>query len=283
MKSFSLFILLCFASAVSFSQKKKAPKSSIPAGFVQQYYAAYSEVPAAARLAPFYHDSVVIDDPTYDWVGNGKQEIFQNFDRNNVNNHYTWRIDQQLARGDTLVTEGLLNARYAGRPYQMRFVNVFHFKNGKIIRQYDYFDNKDWYKVVDEHNREKDRATLRTLKEVEWPKAYREQDTVLLNRILAEEFQLISSDGKAYSKRDEIEYIKKNKPGYLSFQFKIERLDIFENNTAIVSGTGTVRDQDKDGLYDFIYQSTNVLVKRKGQWKAISSHTSGDRTVRVPK
>lgn len=283
MKSSLLVLLACVASTFSFAQKKKASKSSIPADFVQQYYQAYSEVPTAARLAPFYADSAVIDDPTYDWLGKSKHEIFQNFDRNNSNNHYTWRVDQQIARGDTLVTEGLLDARYAGRPYQMRFVNVFHFKNGKIIKQYDYFDNKDWYKVVDEHNREKDRATLRHLKEVEWPKAYREQDTVLLDRILAEEFQLISSDGRPYSKRDEIEYIKKNKPTYISFQFKIERLDIFENNTAVVSGTGTVRDQDKDGLYNFIYQSTNVLVKRKGQWKAISSHTSGDRTVRVAK
>ena len=38
---------------------------------------------------------------------------------------------------------------------------------------------------------EKDRETLTYLKEVEWPKAYREQDTVLLDRILNDDFEII--------------------------------------------------------------------------------------------
>jgi ketosteroid isomerase-like protein len=272
---------LCFAA---FGQKQK---SSIPDNFVTAYYQAYSNIPTAERLAPFYDDSIIIDDPTYDWVGKTKNEIFRNFDRNNTNNHYTWRVDQQLVHGDTLVTEGLLQARYAGAPYEMRFVNIFHFRNGKIIKQYDYYDNKEWYKVVDEYNRkknrEKDEATLRNLKQVEWPKAYREQDTILLDRILADEFQMIDSDGVASNKKDQLDYIKAHKPNYISFQFRIERLDIFENNTAVVSGTGTIRSKDKKGEYDLVYQSSNILVKRNGEWKAISSHTSGDKVVRAGK
>ena len=131
--------------------------------------------------------------------------------------------------------------------------------------------------------KEKDVSVLTNLKTVLWPKAYREQDTVLLDRILADEFQRINSDGVASTKRDEINRIKKSKPSYLSFDFKIERLDIFENNTAVVSGTGTIRNRDAEGLYDMIYKSSNVLIKRNGEWKAISSHTSGDKIVRVPR
>ena len=101
-------------------------------------------------MAPFYADSVIIDDPTYDWTGNGKNDIFKNFDTNNANNDYEWRIDQQIIRDNKLVTEGLLTAKYGGIPYEMRFVNIFHFENGKITRQYDYYDNKEWYKVVEE-------------------------------------------------------------------------------------------------------------------------------------
>ncbi len=122
----------------------------VPNDFVAKYYKAYSDVPKAARLVDFYADSVIIDDPTYDWVGRTKKAIFENFDRNNLNNYYTWRVDQEIRQGNTLVTEGLLKATYAGIAYEMRFVNIFHFKEGKIIRQYDYFDNKEWYRVVEE-------------------------------------------------------------------------------------------------------------------------------------
>ncbi|MBT1698152.1 nuclear transport factor 2 family protein [Fulvivirgaceae bacterium PWU4] len=281
MKSVFLLIMTGFCF-IAYGQKQK---STIPRNFVNNYYQAYSDVPTAERLLHFYADSVVIDDPTYDWVGRSKEGIFRNFTQNNVNNHYTWRVDQQIACGDTLVTEGLLQALYAGAPYTMRFVNIFHFKDGKIIRQYDYYDNREWYSVVEAHNRkrtrEKDEATLRHLKQVEWPKAYREQDTVLLDRILADEFQMIGSDGESSNKRDQLEYIKAHKPTYISFEFKIERLDIFDNNTAVVSGTGTIRNKDKQGVYNLVYQSSNILIKRNGQWKAISSHTSGDKVVRV--
>jgi len=283
MKFFLLSFVIIGCSVPSFGQKG----NTIPVGFVEKYYEAYSRVPTADRLTPFYSDSIIIDDPTYDWMGKNRADIFRGFDRRNVNNYYTWRIDQQIAQGNVLVTEGLLDARYGDVPYQMRFVNIFHFKNGKIVRQYDYFDNEEWYAARDEYegkkNQEKDEATLRYLKEVEWPKAYREQDTVLLDRILAKEFQRIGSDGESSTKRDEIEYIKTHKPSYISFNFKIERLEIFENNTAVVSGTGTIRNKDSEGLYDLIYQSSNILIKRNGLWKAISSHTSGDKIVRAGK
>src|SRR4030095_15136472 len=81
-----------------------------------------------------------------------------------------------------------------------------------------------------------DEETLRHIKEVEWPKAYREQDTVLLDKILAEEFKMISSDGEYSTKKEQIQYIKTHKPHYTSFKFEIKRLEIFENGTAIVSG-----------------------------------------------
>jgi ketosteroid isomerase-like protein len=120
-----------------------------------------------------------------------------------------------------------------------------------------------------------DEKALRYLKEVEWPKAYREQDTKLLDRILADEFQMIDEEGGWSNKKRELERIKTNKPDYESFRFEIKRLDIFENGTAIVAGTGHIKGRDKDGAYRIEYQSSNVLIKRKGLWKAVSSHVSG--------
>jgi ketosteroid isomerase-like protein len=122
---------------------------------------------------------------------------------------------------------------------------------------------------------EEDRQTLIHLKTVEWPKAYREQDTVLLKRLLADEFQMIEASGEVSTKKLEVAYIKKNRPSYTSFTYTIQRLDVFENGTAIVSGTGLVKGTGKDGPYETTYASSNVFIKRNGQWKAIASHVSG--------
>jgi hypothetical protein len=131
-----------------------------------------------------------------------------------------------------------------------------------------------------EKDTQKDEEVLRHLKEVEWPKAYREQDTALLDRILADEFKMIRSDGVRSTKKKELEYIKTHKPSYESFRFNIDRLEIFENNTAIVSGIGIINYTDSAGPYEIHYSSSNVLIKRNGMWKAISSHTSGDSVIR---
>ncbi len=116
-----------------------------------------------------------------------------------------------------------------------------------------------------------DRSRLRYLKEVEWPKAYREHDTVLLDRILAEEFQLIDANGTWSNKGFEMQWIKKNATQYDSFHYEIKRLEILENGTAIVAGSGHIY---RDTLYT-VYQSSNVLVKRQEEWKAVLSHVSG--------
>jgi hypothetical protein len=120
-----------------------------------------------------------------------------------------------------------------------------------------------------------DEVALRELKEVFWPKAYFEQDVKLLDRILADEFQMIEGEGNWSTKAEELDWVAGNKPAYDVLVFGIRRLDIFENGSAIVAGTGTMRGTDDDGPYVAEYQSTNVLIKRDGVWKAVASHVSG--------
>ena len=122
-----------------------------------------------------------------------------------------------------------------------------------------------------------DEASLREIKEVLWPKAYFEQDTALLDRILADEFRMIDGAGTWSTKADELEWVANNKPAYDSLAYEIHRLEIFNDDTAIVAGTGTIRGSDEDGPYVAEYQSTNILVKRDGMWKAVASHVSGYR------
>ena len=112
---------------------------------------------------------------------------------------------------------------------------------------------------------------LRYLKEVEWPQAYREQDTVLLDRILGDDFQMVSADGTWSDKAGQMERIKTAPMDNDLFEFEIKRLEVYENGTAIVAGTGHVVDDGQE----MIYQSSNVLIKRGDHWKAILSHVSG--------
>jgi hypothetical protein len=119
-----------------------------------------------------------------------------------------------------------------------------------------------------------DKAALRQIKEVDWPKAYREQDPELLDRILADEFQMIDADGVSSSKAEELEYVRKHKPSYDSFRFEIKRLEVFENDCAVVGGTGFIT-VGRVGEVVTEYQSTNVFIKRDGRWQAIASHISG--------
>ena len=127
-----------------------------------------------------------------------------------------------------------------------------------------------------------DKARLREIKEVLWPKAYREQDTALLEQILADEFESIDAAGARSTKREELDYIRKNKPGYDSFRFEIRRLQVFENRTAIVSGTGYIETKAKEGKNGSRteYQSSNVFIEREGRWQAIASHVSGIKQTR---
>jgi hypothetical protein len=45
-------------------------------------------------------------------------------------------------------------------------------------------------------------------------------------------------------KKEQVQYIKTHKPKSISFKFEIKRFEIFENGTAIVSGTGTIHRKD---------------------------------------
>ncbi len=116
-----------------------------------------------------------------------------------------------------------------------------------------------------------DREILRNLKEVQWPKAYREQDTLLLDRILGEDFQMVDASGEWSNKTKELEWIKENAMENDSFFYEIKRLDVLPNGTALICGTGHIFNDSTET----IYQSSNILIKRKGIWEAVASHVSG--------
>lgn len=120
-----------------------------------------------------------------------------------------------------------------------------------------------------------DESALREIKEVLWPRAYAQQDVELLDSLLADEFQMVDADGNWSTKAEELDWVRSNPPSYDSLVFQILRLGIFENGSAIVAGKGIVSGTDEQGPYTLEYQSTNVLIKRRGKWQAVASHVSG--------
>ncbi|MBT8101180.1 MAG: DUF4440 domain-containing protein [Gammaproteobacteria bacterium] len=112
-----------------------------------------------------------------------------------------------------------------------------------------------------------DEEALREFKTVLWPEAYRNQDVELLDRMLHDSFVVITDSGTVSTKQDELDFLKENDWDPGEFEYRIDRLDIYESNFAIISGRGFAE--------DYSYTSSNVLVKQGGRWQAIGSHVSG--------
>ena len=116
-----------------------------------------------------------------------------------------------------------------------------------------------------------DYEVLRNFKTVLWPQAYRTQDVELLDRLLHDSFEMIDDEGNRSTKQEELEYIKNNRWDPGSFEYRIERLQIYQGLFAVIDGTGVAK--------TYTYKSSNFLVKEDGVWRAIASHVSGVQTL----
>ncbi len=112
-----------------------------------------------------------------------------------------------------------------------------------------------------------DYTELRHLKTTLWPTAYRTQDVDLLDRLLHDSFQMIDADGNRSTKAKELEFVANNAWDPGRFEDRIERLEIYDGAVAIIDGTGVAE--------RYTYKSSNVLIKKDGQWRAVASHVSG--------
>jgi len=111
-----------------------------------------------------------------------------------------------------------------------------------------------------------DEATLRHFKTVLWPQAYRTGDVTLLGRMLHDSFEMVDADGNRSTKQDELEWIANNDWDPGEFEYRIERLSIYEG-FAVIAGEGVAS--------TYSYRSSNVLIKEDGEWRAVASHVSG--------
>ncbi len=112
-----------------------------------------------------------------------------------------------------------------------------------------------------------DEEVLKHFKTVLWPQAYRTQDVPLLDSLLHESFEVIRDDGTRSSRQQELDYSRDNKWDPGTFEYRIDRLDIYDDRIAVIAGKGLAE--------TYTYTSSNVLVKTDGRWQAIASHVSG--------
>ena len=75
MKTTSILFFSVLIPTINLQAQPESASDLLPPNFVKEFYKAYSGIPTAEKLAPFYHEEVVIDDLTYDWVGTNKQRL----------------------------------------------------------------------------------------------------------------------------------------------------------------------------------------------------------------
>ncbi len=122
-----------------------------------------------------------------------------------------------------------------------------------------------------------DKTELKHMKEVLWPKAYREHDAELLGMILHPTFQMVDSRGNWSSRAKELADLPSYAWPHDDFAYDINRLDIYDD-MAVIAGEGRAHGITDGERYCLRYQSTNILIKAEDRWQAVSSHVSGVTT-----
>ena len=79
-----------------------------------------------------------------------------------------------------------------------------------------------------------DYDVLRNFKTVLWPQAYRTQDVELLDRLLHDSFEMIDGEGNRSTKAKELERISTTKWDPGEFEYRIERLQIYQDAFAVI-------------------------------------------------
>ena len=107
--------------------------------------------------------------------------------------------------------------------------------------------------------------------EIEWGEAFERRDIATLDRFMADEYILTDPLGVVRNKAESLAAIKTNDVFFESS--KSDNVNVRINgDTAVVTGRSTFKGRYKGWPMTGQYQYTDVLVKRKGCWQAVSSH-----------
>ena len=120
-------------------------------------------------------------------------------------------------------------------------------------------------------SRAADEEQLKKIEE-DWATAYVKRDKAFLQRITSDDFAFIGPDGNMVKKD---EYVKSMDGDTVFTAFKVDELKVrVYGDAAVVLGiasiTAKAQGEDESGRYSF----TDVFVKQKGEWKAVSGQVT---------
>ncbi len=109
--------------------------------------------------------------------------------------------------------------------------------------------------------------------ERDWANAYVKGDAAAIEQIEADDFTFVGSDGTIETKADEIRNLKS---GALKMtECKVEDMKVrVYGKTAVVTGLNTIKGKEKGQDISGKYRFTDVLVRKKDKWQAVSTHVS---------
>ena len=107
--------------------------------------------------------------------------------------------------------------------------------------------------------------------EIEWGEAFERRNIATLDRLMSDEYILTDPLGNVRNKSETLAAIQTNDVHFESSES--DNVNVMINgDTAVVTGRSTFRGRYKGWSMTGRYQYTDVLVKRRGAWKAVSSH-----------
>ena len=110
-----------------------------------------------------------------------------------------------------------------------------------------------------------------------WMDALKGNDVAALERILADDFMIVGSDGSIRSKDQELAPIKSGDIKFESFTVEGVKVHVY-GDTAVVTGVGTYKVTFKGRTASARERFFDVYQKRKGRWQVIASRqTEGEK------
>jgi ketosteroid isomerase-like protein len=107
--------------------------------------------------------------------------------------------------------------------------------------------------------------------ESEWGDAFERHDMATLDHLMADEYILTDPLGNVRTKAESLAAIETSELLFESTNSDDVNVRI-NGDTAVVTGRSTFKGRYKGWSMAGQYQYTDVLVKRQGSWKAVSSH-----------
>ena len=116
----------------------------------------------------------------------------------------------------------------------------------------------------------------RELKKIEedWAKAYLRHDAAMLERILADEFISVGSNGKSHNKAQDIDELKADRATYdYSTPYDLE-IRVYGNGAVVIGRTKEKGHYDSGRQFVNEYRWTDIFVKRDGRWQCVAAQVA---------